>query len=261
MQYVNVKVHGNIATILLDRAGVRNALSPQLLEDLSTAFSDIHQERRVSAVVLAGNGDHFCSGIDLQVLSEIAMMPEADALPEWLSVWQHLAELLEQMLRFPKPIIAAVDGAAVGAGLGLALASDVIVPSTRASFCAAAVRRGLVGGATAALLAFRCGGAIAARMLLTGQSIESEEAHQLALCVAPVQPDQVWVAATDMAGQCAMAPREAVQATKRLLNEGIGETLLSQISAGAADSATACTTESAIEGIRSFLGRREPNWP
>ena len=261
MQYVDVKVHGNVATILMDRPGLRNALNPQLLEDLSTAFSDVHQEKRVSSVVLAGSGEHFCSGIDLQVLSEITQMPEADALPEWFSAWRHLTELLEQMLRFPKPIVAAVDGAAVGAGLGLALAADMIVASSRASFAAVAVRRGLVGGATAALLSFRMGGALAARMLLTGLPIKTEEALRLGMCVCAVPPEQVWVAATELAGQCAMAPQEAIQLTKRILNEGIGETLLTQLSAGAADSATACTTESATEGIHSFLERREPNWP
>ena len=65
-------------------------------------------------------------------------------MPQWYAAWQHLTELLEQMLRLPKPIVAAVDGAAVGAGLGLALAADMIVASTRASFSAVAVRRGLV---------------------------------------------------------------------------------------------------------------------
>ncbi len=129
VQNVDIKIHGNVATILLDRPARRNALNPQLLQDLSTAFSDVHQERRVGSVVLSGKGDHFCSGMDLQVLSEIAEMPQADALPEWLTAWRHLTELYEQMLRFPKPIIAAVDGAAVGAGLGLALAADLIIPS------------------------------------------------------------------------------------------------------------------------------------
>lgn len=261
MQYVDVKVHGNIATILLDRPNVRNALSPQLLEDLSTAFSDIHQEKRAQAVVLTGNGEHFCSGLDLQILSEITEMPEAEAMSEWFSAWRNLTELLEQMLRFPKPIVAAVDGAALGAGLGLALASDLVVASSRASFAAMAVRRGLVGGATAALLSFRLGGSVAARMLLTGQPITSTEAYRLGMCCEPVPPEQIWVAATELAQQCTEAPREAVQATKRLLNEGIGETLLTQLSAGAADSATACTTESATEGIKSFLERREPDWP
>ena len=261
MQYVDVKVHGNIATILMDRPQVRNALSPQLLEDLSTAFSDCHTEKRAQAVVLTGSGDHFCSGLDLQVLRQISQMSEVDAMPEWFSAWQRLTELLEQMLRFPKPIVAAVDGAALGAGFGLALACDLIVPAKQASFAAMAVRRGLVGGATAALLSFRLGGSVAARLLLTGQAIDADEAYRLGMCQPPVPSEQIWVAASELARQCTHAPREAVQATKRLLNEGIGETLMSQLSAGAADSATACTTESATEGIESFLERREPKWP
>ena len=261
VQYVDVKVHGAVATILMDRAQVRNALSPQLIEDLSTAFSDVHQEKRVGAVVLTGSGDNFCSGIDLHVLSEITEMPDHAAFPEWLSAWRHLTELYEQMLRFPKPIVAAVDGAALGAGFGLALAADLIVATDRASFGAVAIRRGLVGGATAALLSFRVGGATAARMVLTGHPINAAEANRLGLCDAPVSTDQIWVAASQLAAQCAEAPREAVQATKRLLNEGIGEMLMTQLSSGAADSATACTTESAVEGIRSFIENREPTWP
>ena len=158
-------------------------------------------------------------------------------------------------------MIAAVDGSAVGAGFGLALAADMIVPTTRASFSAVAVRRGLVGGATAALLAFRYGSSLAARMLLTGQPVDAAEAYRLGMCGPAVEPQQIWVAATELAEQCTQAPREAVQATKRVLNEGIGETLLTQLSAGAADSATACTTDSAVEGIRAFLEGREPKWP
>ena len=110
-------------------------------------------------------------------------------------------------------------------------------------------------------MSFRFGGAVAARMLLTGQPIDAAEAYRLGMCPPPVTPEQIWVAASELANQCSQAPREAVQATKRVLNEGIGETLLTQLSAGAADSATACTTESASEGIRAFLERREPKWP
>lgn len=261
MQYVDVKVHGNVGTILMDRPAACNSLSPGLIEDLKTAFSDLHQEKRVRSVVLSGAGDHFCSGTDLAIFSEIADMPEGESLAQWYTAWQHLTELFEQMLRFPKPIVAAVDGAAVGAGFGLALASDIIVPSGRANFSAAAVRRGLVGGATAALLQFRAGGAVAARMLLTGHSIDAAEAHRIGLSEQAVAPEQIWVAAKDIAGQCAHGPAEAIQATKRLLNESIGETLMTQLSAGAAVAATVCTTEAATEGITAFLEKREPKWP
>ncbi len=261
MQHVDVKVHNHVATIVMDRREVRNALNPQLVEDLQTAFADVHQEKRVNAVVLAGAGDHFCSGVDLKVLSEISAMPPRDAQAEWMTIWRHQVELFEQMLRFPKPIIAAVDGAAIGSGLSLALAADQIIPTCRASFSAAAIQRGLVGGSTAALLSFRFGGAIAARMLLCCQSMDVEEAYRLGMCLAPVPSDQIWIAACELADRCGSAPQEAVQATKRLLNESIGETLLTQLATGAANSATACTTESATEGIHSFLERRDPNWP
>jgi enoyl-CoA hydratase/carnithine racemase len=98
-------------------------------------------------------------------------------------------------------------------------------------------------------------------LALTGEAIDADEAYRLGMCGKPVVPEQVWVAAGELAGHCALAPREAVQATKRLLNEGIGEALLTQLSAGAADSATACTTESASEGIRAYLENRDPRWP
>ena len=133
--------------------------------------------------------------------------------------------------------------------------------SKQATFGAIAVRRGLVGGATAALLSFRSGGATAARMVLTGQTVSAAQASRWGLCDEPVDSQQIWVAASELAAQCAAAPQEAIQATKRLLNESVGELLLSQLSAGAAGSATACTTESAREGIQAFLDHREPIWP
>ena len=91
--------------------------------------------------------------------------------------------------------------------------------------------------------------------------MDAAEAYRLGMCQPPVASDQIWVAASQLARQCTDAPREAVQATKRLLNESIGEALLTQLSAAAADSATACTTASATEGIKSFLEDRQPNWP
>lgn len=261
MQHVDVKVHGSVATVMMDRPQCRNALSPQMFADLRLALSDIHQEKRVGAVLLTGAGEHFCSGIDLKVLGEIAALPDHEAIMEWQSIWRQLTELLEEMLRFPKPIVAAIDGGAIGAGLGLALACDMFVMSNRATLSAVAVRRGLVGGATVALLAFRFGSAIAARMSLAGEALAAEQAHRLGMCDQPVSPDQIWVSASGLAEKCTQAPHEALQATKRLLNEAIGENLLTQLSVGAADSATACSTESAVEGIKSFLEDREPNWP
>ena len=229
--------------------------------DLRTAVSDIHQEKRVGAVVLTGAGDHFCSGMDFQTLAEIADLPSSEALTQWFAVWQQLTELLQEILRLPKPVIAAVDGAAMGAGFGLALAADIMVTSDRAKFAANAVQHGLVGGATASLLAFRANSAVAARMVLSGEAIDANEAHRIGLTAKITVPDQIWVQASELAKQCAAAPREALQANKRVLNESIGEQLQMQLAIGANDSATACTTDAAQEGIRAFIEHRPAKWP
>lgn len=259
MQHIDVKVHQNIATILMDRPEACNALSPQLISDLMQALSDVHQETRVRAVVLSGAGNHFCAGMDLKVMAQIASMPESEAQQQWFTLWNAVTELLEEILRFPKPIIAAVDGAAVGGGFALALAADCVVASDRATFAVPAARRGIASGAVAALIAFRLGGAVAARMLLTGGPMDADEAHRLGLCPTPVTSDQIWVAASRLADETTHGPREAVQAIKRQLNEEVGENLLIQLAAGAASSATSCTTPAAIEAItKSVHGSQLP---
>ena len=110
VQYVEVKIHDAVATILMERPKTCNALHPQLLEELSLAFSDVHQEKKVQAVILSGSGSHFCSGLDFNTLRAISELETSEAMPQWFKIWERLSEVYETMLRFPKPIVAAVDG-------------------------------------------------------------------------------------------------------------------------------------------------------
>lgn len=261
MNLVDVKVHAPTATILMDRKDSGNAIDDRMADDLSQALSDLHQEKRVRAVILSGSGDDFCRGIDVGQLQQHTIKESLDAMPHWIEHWQRVGELIEQFLRFPKPMIAAVDGAAWGSGFALALASDLIVASRSATFAVPAVRRGMIGGVVAPLLAFRCGGAIAARMLMTGEPMTSRAAMRCGLVTLRPPSAQIWVAANDLANRCAQSPPIPLAATKRMLNETIGETLLTQISVGAAASATACSTETAAEGMTAFVEKREPKWP
>lgn len=261
MQHVEVKIHDQVATLLIDRPEKHGALSPGLLTDLRQAFSDVHQEKRVRAVVLTARGQSFSSGVDMDVLKQIRKLPDQEQLGQWFEYWRQLAETCEEMLRFPKPVIAAVDGPAIGAGFAIALACDMIVASTEATFSAQAVRHGLVGGITAALLSFRIHTSLASRMSLTGIPMSASEAHATGLIAEPpVSSDQIWVTAMKWAKESSVGSPQAIQATKRLLNESIGEALLTQISAAAADSAAACTTESAAEGIDAFAKKKPPKW-
>ncbi|MEO9594752.1 enoyl-CoA hydratase/isomerase family protein, partial [Rhodopirellula bahusiensis] len=108
MQHLDVRIHDNVATILIDRPEKHGALSPGLLFDLNEALGDVHQEKRVRAVVLSSRGDHFCSGVDLQVFQQIVDLPESERMQQWFEYWRAVSETCEKMLRFPKPIIAAV---------------------------------------------------------------------------------------------------------------------------------------------------------
>src|SRR6185369_1129762 len=99
------------ATIILSRPDKRNALTRPMLEDLAQAFDDLHQERKVRAVILTGAGTAFCAGMDLAEMQATAQQP--DALQMWHNDAVQYRELIDRMLQFPKPIIAAVNGPAV----------------------------------------------------------------------------------------------------------------------------------------------------
>ncbi len=256
---VQVKKHAPSGTIILNRPEKRNALSRALLTDLIQALDDLHLERKVRAVILTGAGSAFCAGMDLTEMQETAK--QDDPHSQWHDDVVLYRDLIEMMLRFPKPIIAAVNGPAVAGGAGLVLASDVVIGTPDAKFGLPEPRRGIVAGLVSPLLVFRLGGGHAANLLLTARVIAADEAHRLGLYHEIVKTDNVWARAHDLASECARSAPEALQLTKRMLNETIGEHLFTQLSAGAAVSATARTTEAAAEGLAAFFEKREPKWP
>jgi methylglutaconyl-CoA hydratase len=245
-------------TIVLNRPDRRNALSRQMLADIGQALDDLHQERKVRAVILTGAGTAFCAGMDLGEMQATSQQPDAHL--QWHNDAIQYRELMDKMLRFPKPIIAAVNGPAVAGGAGLLLASDIVVAAEEAKFGLPEPRRGIVAGMVAPLLVFRIGASHAANLLLTARTVDAAEARRIGLYHEVVGADLVWARAQEVAGEIAQSAPESIQLTKRLLNETIGEHLGTLLSAGAADSATARTTDAAREGLAAFLEKREPKW-
>lgn len=256
---VRIHVHERVGTIVLNRPAQRNAISRALLSDLQQAFYDLHLEKPVRAVVLVGSGAAFCAGMDLKEMLETSKSEQA--WQQWHEDAVAYKELIETMLRFPKPIIAAVNGPAVAGGLGLVLASDLVLAAQNASFALPEPRRGIVAGMVAPLLSFRIGAGRAAWLLLTGESCDAQTGREYGIVHQITPADQLWPSAQILAGVCAQNAPEALQLTKRLLNETIGEQLFVQLSSGAAASATARTTEAAAEGLAAFVEKRQPSWP
>ena len=255
---VIVKKNLPSGTIVLDRPDKRNALSRQLIADLIQAFDDLHQERKVRAVILTGSGSAFCAGMDLAEMQETSQ--QTDAQQQWYEDAVLYRELLDKMLQFPKPIIAAVNGPAVAGGMGLVLASDIVIAASEAKFALPEPKRGIVAGMVSPLLVFRVGGAHAAHLLLRGHTVPADEARRIGLAHEVVSGDLVWARSQEIAGEIAESSPSALQQTKRLLNETIGEQLSTLLTAGAAASATARTTEAAAEGLAAFFEKRPPKW-
>lgn len=256
---VRIHVHQHAGTIILNRPEKRNALSRQMIAEIAQAFEDLHQERRVRAVVLTGAGPAFCAGMDLGEMLQTSKSDNPHV--QWHSDAVIYRDLILQMLRFPKPIIAALNGPAIAGGAGLVLASDLILAADNATFGLPEPRRGIVAGLVAPLVYFRLGGSQAARLLLSAEPIDAAEAHRIGLFHELTKADLLWPRANELAEQCARSAPEALQLTKRMLNETIGEPLTTLLAAGAAVSATARTTEAAAEGLAAFIEKREPNWP
>jgi methylglutaconyl-CoA hydratase len=213
----------------------------------------------VRAVILTGAGDTFSSGADLAEIH--ASQQDADKFQQWHRDTAQYKDLLETMLRFPKPIVAVVNGPALAAGAGLVLASDLVLATSDACFGFPEPRRGLVAGIVTPLLVFRAGASTAAHLLLTAESVSAERMRELGIYHRIVARDMGWAEGHEVAKQCAESAPEAIQLTKRTLNETVGEHLTTLFCAGASATAAARTTEAANEGITAFLDKRAPVWP
>jgi methylglutaconyl-CoA hydratase len=255
---IEVKVIDAAGTIILNRPDYGNALTRAMVAQLLEALDDLYLEKRVRAIIVTGAGASFCTGLDaaeMQAAGEIEN-PESQYGDDAVE----FRDLAVRMLEITKPIIAAVNGPALAAGAALVAASDLVVASHDASIGLHEVRYGLVAGAAAPLLSLRVGAGNAARLLLTGEAIDATEAHRIGLFHELTDPDAVWARAAELARQCAAGAPEAMQLTKRLINETLGEQLATQLAAGAIMTATARTTEAAAEGLAALVEGRQPHW-
>ena len=255
---VEVRAQPPVGAIVLNRPEKRNALSRDMLQLIMQALDDLHQEAKVRAIVLSAQGSAFSAGMDLHEMSQTS--EQDNAWEMWHKDAMLYKEVIEKMLRYPKPIIAAVQGEALAGGCGLVLASDLVLGTPSAAFGLPEPRRGLVAGIAAPLLQFRVGGSRAAQLLLTGRKFSADEASKLGVLHELVESEHLYDRACELCEEIASCAASSIQLTKRMLNETIGEHLMTLLSAGAAASATARTTAAAAEGVKAFIEKRTPEW-
>lgn len=253
-----VDVRKNIpsGTIVINNPKLANAIPAFGYLQLRQALDDLHQEKSVRAIILTGSGNVFSSGTDLKQLNT-ELQREAQASHQDIEL---LNELLLAMLRFPKPIIAALNGPAIGSAAALALGCDFVIAAKQATLQLPEVKLGLAAGSAATMLNFRVGAAIAARYSITGQPISAEIGSQMGLIHDVVEEDLVWARAHQLAVEIESTSSQSIQMTKRLLNESVADQLETQLQVSGAMTAAARTTSHANLGINAFLEKETPEW-
>ncbi len=256
-QFANLTLasDGPIATLTLNRPDKRNAISYELIEELHRALHDV-QKSPAHILILTGAGTSFCSGMDLDNLRAITRNTEEENLADS----GRMAHMFRALYEFPKVTIAAVNGAAIAGGCGLATLCDFTLAVSSAKFGYTEARIGFVPAIVSTFLLRQVGEKQARDLLLTGRILDAEEAKQLGLVNEVLPPEQLLARAHELAETLAANSPESLLATKRLLKAYSHAELDRQIAAAVDENARIRTTHDFREGVAAFLEKRKPNW-
>ncbi|MBB5514172.1 enoyl-CoA hydratase/carnithine racemase [Rubricella aquisinus] len=231
----------------------RNALSPDYYATLALALEDAASDPGIACLILTGAGDFFCAGGDLNLLRERRTLPEAERRARV----DQLHDLIRGIRSCPKPVMAAVEGGAAGAGMSLAFAADLIVASREARFTAAYVKAGLTpdGGLTHALLT-RLPRPMVAEALLFGTPIPAERLYALGAINRLCNPGDALATACALADTLATGAGGAQATIKSLMTSAAHTDPATHLDHERDAMAHAVTSPDGIEGIDAFLGKR-----
>ncbi len=250
-------VKDRIATLTLNRPERLNALGGTLRADLYDAIIKSAADPNVGVLVITGAGRGFCSGGDVKSMNEREQSGQASPLDERLAPARDRVVLA--MRDCPKPIIAAINGAAAGAGMNLALACDMRIASSAAKFSQAFVKRGLApdwGGSW--LLPRVVGTAKACELIFTGDTIDAAKALELRIVNAVVEPEALMAEAYKLAKKIADGPPVAIQLCKRAIYHNENVDLRAGLEFETFAQGICKDTEDNREGVKAFMEKRAP---
>ncbi len=240
-----------VLTLTLNRPDALNALNAELRAALLSAVKGAVRDETTRAVVITGSGRGFCSGADLS-----GGTSERDFRAVLIAEYN---PLIAGIRGLAKPVIAAVNGVAAGAGFSLAMAADVVIAAEGARFVPAFNRIGLVPDSGLARVLVRAVGRHRAFEILTGErQLGADQAHELGLVSAVVPADRLMTAAGELAQRLADGPTAGIGLTKRLLAAAEDATLSEELATEAALQELAGRTEDHAEGVAAFAEKRDP---
>src|SRR5258705_4586183 len=246
---------GEIAKITLNRPEKRNAISTQMIAELQTALDTIEKSHS-RVVIVTGAGKAFCAGMDLDMLAAITQQSPAENQDDA----RRIAKMLRRIWSFPRPMIAAVNGAAYAGGCGIATLCDFTLAVPEAKFGYTEVKIGFLPAIVSVFLTRQIGEKRSRDLLLTGRLIEASEAKEFGLVTEIVAADKLVSRTAELAEQLIAASPSSLTRSKRLLTCAASASLDADLERAVLENARIRCTPDFKEGLASFLEKRKPVW-
>jgi len=253
--HVNLHVHDGIALIQLNRPEKMNAIGALTRQQLSDAIKQAERDDAVRVVVLTGSGRAFCSGADVTEMAQGAGMRTPEDVGNVLR--NEYMPMLTRLRTMPKPVIAAMNGPAVGIGASFALACDIRIATPEAYMLEAFVNIGLApDGGVSWLLPRMAGTGVAYEMFFTGKPLPAADAHRLGIINRLVPADRLETEVRELAAHLATQPRQAMAAAKRAVNHALEASYEDALEFESYLQEAQAASPEFAEGVQAFLARR-----
>ena len=254
LQALKLSIDDGVATLTLDRPDARNALSNAMKDELAAAVPRLAADAAVRAVVLTGAGGVFCAGGDLRGMEDVRAQMTVEG---WRERMRSVQPWIRALIELDKPLVAAVDGAAYGAGFSLALMADFVLASPRARFCMSFMRVGLVPDFAAMYTLPRVVGVQRAReLMLSAREVPADEALRLGIALELVPADALLPRAQALARSFCGASPLAVALVKAELGMSLATDLRGTLASEADHQALCFETEAHRSAVRRFLDKQ-----
>lgn len=249
-----IKIENQVAYITLNRPEVFNSFNREMAFSLQSILDDCEHNNGVRSIVITGNGKAFCAGQDLKEVTNPELNPGFKKILE-----EHYNPIITRIRAINKPVIAAVNGVAAGAGANIALSCDLVVASNKASFIQAFSKIGLIPDSGGTFFLPRLiGFQKATALMMLGDKVTAEEAEELGMIFKVISSESFNEEVEKLAIKLANMPTKALGLIKELLNKSITNTLEQQLELEGKLQIEAALSEDYTEGVNAFMEKRKP---
>ncbi|WP_396155271.1 enoyl-CoA hydratase-related protein [Flavobacterium sp.] len=253
---IELKIENSVAWIYLNRPEVFNSFNREMALSLQTALDNCKNDTNVRAIIITGNGKAFCAGQDLKEVTTPELNPGFRKILE-----EHYNPIIKKIRTIEKPIVAAVNGVAAGAGANIALACDIVVATEHASFIQAFSKIGLIPDSAGTFFLPRIiGFQKASALMMLGDKVAAEEALQMGLIYKIFPASFFQEEVLTLAITLAKMPTKAIGLTKRLLNQSMNNNLEQQLALESDLQIEASSSFDYNEGVTAFVEKRTPEF-